>query len=361
MLKKLLLTLVLMLVSSMTFAGQFAIPQHSVIAQRGDTVLGTWWSLHHIGFEAIGINQNAYCDIFRARNAQFFSINTRGCTNSGFNKLGTGVVWNIPIPPVKLVAASGEVIILAERPDGSLVPEIMSQEEVAIAGAMATEREMSALQVSELKSELLNASDTIVENESEIRALEIVVGQYRQAEESTSLLAKSLGIVGLLSATLIAVGAALLISLYPLMKRKNRKLAAELEEVKKSRDALRSTLEGENKALMAKIKEIRNREKRLRRAILRTNVLLELPSDLRQVDGLDVYLPILRFVDKDVNNIPVVYLLGAPNGIVFDNPKKVWKHLSEYGEAAEKSRRQLGIERCVVTLRSGQDVAQLQK
>ena len=108
---------------------------------------------------------------------------------------------------------------------------------------------------------------------------------------------------------------------------------------------------------MAKIKENRNREKRLRRAILRTNVLLELPSDLRQVDGLDVYLPILRFVDKDVNNIPVVYLLGAPNGIVFDNPKKVWKHLSEYGEAAEKSRRQLGIERCIVTLRSGQDVA----
>ena len=54
MLKKLLL--VLLLISSVPFAGELALPQHAVVAERGDTVIGTWWNLHHIGFEAVGID-----------------------------------------------------------------------------------------------------------------------------------------------------------------------------------------------------------------------------------------------------------------------------------------------------------------
>ena len=116
---------------------------------------------------------------------------------------------------------------------------------------------------------------------------------------------------------------------------------------------LRTELAGatkDNGELTEELAESVNREIRLRKAIERTNVLLELPNDLVQMDGHDVYLPILSFVDEDVTKIPVVWLAGAANGTILDNPKKVWKHLSGDGEASERSRKWLRIEKRVVPI-----------
>ena len=200
MLKKLLLVVILTFTSNVPLADQpedVVLGMYSIVAERGDTMLGTWWNMHHIGLEAAGLDEHSWCDLERAWNAPFFSTNTRGCVNSGFNKLPVGVPWNIIVPLPNIIAGDGVEVVLVRGPDGSFIPTAVSQEEVATrVEVIATESKILASQVSELKSELLNASDTIGEKESEIRALEMVVAVYRQANDSAYNLARFWNIAG---------------------------------------------------------------------------------------------------------------------------------------------------------------------
>lgn len=340
MLKKLLFVLMVTFASNVPSADQpedLVLGMYSIISEEGDTVLGTWWNMHHIGLEATGLDANSYCDLFRAWNTKFFSTNTRGCVNSGFNKLPAGIPWNVIVPLPKIIAGDGVKVALVKEPDGSFTPRSMSQEEDGRVESMAIEREMLVSQVNELENELQNASYTIGENESEIRGLKLVAALYRQADESAALRITYWNIVGWIAVLIIIV--ALITSSQFRTKHESKKLRTKLAGAM-----------NDNGELTEELTQVVLKELRLRQAIERTNVLLELPSDLVQVDGHDVYLPILSFADEDVSKIPVVWLAGAVNGTLFANHKKVWKHLSGDGEAAEKSRRWLRIEKRVVPI-----------
>lgn len=358
MLKKLLLVLMLVLVSSTTFAGQLAIPYHTIIAKEGDTVLGTWWNLHHLGFEPIDVYENEYCDLFRAVNPQFFSSDEQGFANPDFNKLKAGVAWNIPIPPVSLVAAAGEVIVLAQRPDGSVVPEIMSQEEAAKEVSLNEQVGELTSQVNAFEDKLAITLTAVEENSrqflSEIQALR-ASDLYQQAEKGASFLARPWNIFGVVA--LIIAGLWFVFSRSMRKSGHDNELTAQIRENNDSLNLSRSLVMEQKEELTTELAMVTKRGQRLREAIEKTNIRLQLPSDLVERNDLEVFVPILRFVDKGGIKVPVVYTAGAPNGIEFDNPKKVLKHLSGDGEAAEKSRKWLNIERRVVTLKSRQSVA----